>query len=266
MIKKLVNIGLLIILLASIMLMSSCLFRNDINIEENEDFKYFVNANGNATICDVTELACRKDILIIPDVINEYKVEAIFNSKFKPNNFHNLTASKIYLPDLRFLSSDRIFTHSNIATIVYNGQPFIFDSSLVYGSLDINLIIRPGTHYETNLSIHEANIIFKNNYVKYHTEEEIQKKAESIKNYPQQQIVSIMDEFRNEEILINQGYFWIDYLEEGEQLVVFPPTPQRDGYIFAGWFTEEECINEINLKNIKKGAYDIICYAKWTKE
>ncbi len=116
------------------------------------------------------------------------------------------------------------------------------------------------------MSTHDANIIFKNNYVNYHTEEEIRKKAESIKNYPQQQIDSIMKEYREEKILINEGYSWIDYLEDGEQLTVFPPTPQREGYIFSGWFEEEECINEINLRDIIKGYDDVICYAKWYEE
>ena len=73
----------------------------------------------------------------------------------------------------------------------------------------------------------------------------------------------------------NEGYFFIDLLEEGGILVKPPYDPKREGYTFAGWYTEEICINEwnfetdtvkINFDEEGNRIYEEIkLYAKWEK-
>ncbi len=42
----------------------------------------------------------------------------------------------------------------------------------------------------------------------------------------------------------NEGYYWIDDYDYGELITFVPPNPEREGYTFAGWYKEPECINE----------------------
>ncbi len=76
----------------------------------------------------------------------------------------------------------------------------------------------------------------------------------------------------------NEGYYWVDSYDES--IVTFiPPEPQRAGYIFDGWYKEEECINrwdfekdttgkEIKLSSFSESTkYEITyLYAKWIEQ
>jgi len=74
----------------------------------------------------------------------------------------------------------------------------------------------------------------------------------------------------------NEGYFFIDLLEEGGILLKPPYDPKREGYAFAGWYTEENCINKwnfeidtvkINFDEEGNRIYEEFClYAKWIKQ
>jgi len=61
----------------------------------------------------------------------------------------------------------------------------------------------------------------------------------------------------------NLGYAWIDYLEEGEQIITLPPTPEREGYEFTGWYSDEECNNKADLNSFVKTDTDAKFYAGW---
>lgn len=75
----------------------------------------------------------------------------------------------------------------------------------------------------------------------------------------------------------NEGCYWIDSYDEG--LITFmPPMPQREGYYFAGWYKEPECINKWDFDVDKTGKetkmddnnldseYEgIYLYAKWVE-
>lgn len=74
----------------------------------------------------------------------------------------------------------------------------------------------------------------------------------------------------------NEGYFWIDDIDNGEKIEVMPDTPEREGYTFEGWYNEKECINEfdfntvfekpvLNEGDIYPEDYVTYVYAKWTQ-
>ena len=77
----------------------------------------------------------------------------------------------------------------------------------------------------------------------------------------------------------NNGYYWIDDIDDGEKLEVIPPEPTREGYTFDGWYCEKECINQFDLDTtIEKQKlivsekyyyypdnYVTYIYAKWIK-
>lgn len=44
------------------------------------------------------------------------------------------------------------------------------------------------------------------------------------------------------------------------------PTMKKTGYVFCGWYTDEECTNKYNLLTIEKECNDIPLYPRWEKE
>ena len=96
--------------------------------------------------------------------------------------------------------------------------------------------------------------------------------------------VQIEDMFR----IANVSYYWnyIDAPEEGSYFIdwvdgtiidFIPPDPQREGFVFSGWFTEAECINEWDFENDivmgplfnKEGVspyFETALFAKWEKD
>ena len=73
----------------------------------------------------------------------------------------------------------------------------------------------------------------------------------------------------------NEGYFFIDLLEESGKLNKLPYDPKREEYIFDGWYKETECINKWNFdtdivtieydENGERIYEEICLYAKWIK-
>ena len=71
----------------------------------------------------------------------------------------------------------------------------------------------------------------------------------------------------------NEGYFFVDVLDETGKLTKPPYDPQRKWYKFDGWYTEPECINKWDFDNDEVTiSYDesgnriyeeIKLYAKW---
>ena len=72
----------------------------------------------------------------------------------------------------------------------------------------------------------------------------------------------------------NTGYYWIDDIDNGEKIEVTPDTPEREGYTFGGWYTEEECVNKFDFDtvfnkpvleegDIYPDDYVTYLYAKW---
>lgn len=73
----------------------------------------------------------------------------------------------------------------------------------------------------------------------------------------------------------NSGYYWIDDYDD-ELIDYIPVDPIREGYEFAGWYKEPECINEWDFYNdiVPAKVYnsdneyqyqETILYAKWEK-
>lgn len=73
----------------------------------------------------------------------------------------------------------------------------------------------------------------------------------------------------------NSGYYWIDDYDN-ELIDYIPVDPIREGYEFAGWYKEKECINEWDFDNdiVPAKVYssdneyqyqETILYAKWKK-
>ena len=75
---------------------------------------------------------------------------------------------------------------------------------------------------------------------------------------------------------LDKGYFWIDDIDNGEKVEVMPDTPEREGYTFGGWYTEEECVNKFDFNTVFNKPvlevgetypddYVTYLYAKWVQ-
>ena len=74
----------------------------------------------------------------------------------------------------------------------------------------------------------------------------------------------------------NQGYFFVDLLEETGKLTKPPYDPKREGYTFAGWYRDKECEVPFNFEEDSieisfdiegNRIYEEFClYAKWVAE
>ena len=58
----------------------------------------------------------------------------------------------------------------------------------------------------------------------------------------------------------NDGYYWSDNYDYGEKITYVPQNPEREGYIFGGWFKEPECVNVWNFDT------DTLPEAKYNEE
>ena len=74
----------------------------------------------------------------------------------------------------------------------------------------------------------------------------------------------------------NDGYFWVDSVDNGEKIEVMPDTPEREGFTFGGWYTEEKCVNKFDFNtvfntpileegDIYPDDYVTYLYAKWVQ-
>ncbi len=70
--------------------------------------------------------------------------------------------------------------------------------------------------------------------------------------------------------------FWADDYDYGEKIKYLPPEPERDGFLFDGWYKESECINKWDFENVTlpESKYDknndliyqeTKLYAKWVE-
>ena len=74
----------------------------------------------------------------------------------------------------------------------------------------------------------------------------------------------------------NEGYFFINDFERGRLIEDTPYEPRREGYTFAGWYKEPECVNawDFTKDTLPAAEYDeegnllfveTKLYAKWNK-
>ncbi|MBR2611994.1 MAG: InlB B-repeat-containing protein [Clostridia bacterium] len=74
----------------------------------------------------------------------------------------------------------------------------------------------------------------------------------------------------------NDGYFFIDLIEESEKLMKPPYDPRREGYTFLGWYKDEGCTEAWDFENDEVEIHfdeegnriyeEIKLYAGWEKE
>ena len=73
--------------------------------------------------------------------------------------------------------------------------------------------------------------------------------------------ITFFNNYSNE---VNGGYYRLDNIASVEKIPQ-PPAPEREGYNFAGWYTEAECITAWDFNEMKtlSKAEEFKLYAGW---
>ena len=242
-IKKLLTIGLAVLsmLCMSISLFGCDLLREEPKLRKYEDFWYcyVTNAKSNRraisgdyiAIVDLTEEANQKDRIIIPETIEGKPVVSVGMAGFMA--LYDIGAganyTKLYLPN-------------TLQRIIVKAKEF--DAKIFF--------------------IEEPNEMFgANTSIKFFTIEEIYEKYKGKEDSIKAEVANI------QYVVDDEIYFIDDYRESKGSLILEPPVPKKDGYIFEGWYLEKEYINKWDFDN-DLHIYDesqkvTFLYAKWIK-
>lgn len=234
---------------------------------------------------NLSEIGKQKEILVLSTLLNGEYVgvgtpSGELFSRYKPIDCKLITSKMKKLLIENLLNKDKR-EHYNILDVVYyieyeDKENYDKEFKLIVnGCYDFFYIISMSTNYK-NINYMRMKLF----------NEEIIKTSEGLKNfknYHGKDYRPANVEFHwNYKNSPQEDYYWIDDIENGELIEEIPPTPEREGYTFGGWYTEKECINEFSfstpiskmdidweeLYNSRQQVPDeyVTClYAKWIK-
>ena len=238
-IKKLLTIGLAVLLmLCTSISLVGCAFNNEEpKLRKYEDFWYYYvkDAKSNRpvvsgdyiAIVDLTEEANQKDRIIIPETIEGKPVVSVGMSGFMA--LYDIGAGANYT---------KLYLPKTLQ----------------------NIIVKAREYFAKMFLIEEPNEMFRSSK-KFFTTNEIYEKYNGKEDSFKVEIANI------QYVLEDEIYFIDDYRESEGSLILEPPVPQKDGYIFEGWYLEKEYINKWDFDN-DLHIYDesqkvTFLYAKW---
>ena len=286
--KKLLKIGIilsaivsniLILFLGYLLIVSYDMNRSEKNsmlkiVEENGDFLYqkvLLDDEGQEIksfkktskcvesyirILGLSEEGRKKEIIIVPHYIDGIEVKEIGRRNFLDTRgyWYSDALKKVYIPFQAVvwdvIRSDEKYCPNLEKIIIVENE---LAEQTYYKNDDI---------YITSLHHEDLNNSFSANYASY--------------RFIYCANVSYMYNYNDSP---NHGYYWIDDYDYGTHITFIPDNPTREGYIFDGWYKEEECINKwdfetdvlSDIEYIKPGYPEVkyqetILYAKWVKD
>ena len=222
------------------------LTRDKNNIYESEYFIYAIIESKNGILIQgLTDLGKEQEYLIIPETIDGKKVVEV--------GCHNGWETSYVIE--KFGEGHEQFHSDKLKRIYVNADVKIIDESFA-GNL-IHAPLLEGVFY-----IFNSEKYFGVRDYTYLT------------SFNEEYNRANVSYFYNYENAINEGYYWIDNYNYGENIEFIPPEPTREGYTFAGWYKESECINKWNFEtdtlpqaqydeNDRKIYQETKLYAKW---
>lgn len=230
------------------------------------DIDFSFDLDGEyATACSTTKKGrTEKETVIVPEtieiegkgtrIVNQLGIEGLFGFTMC-KNFKSDVLKKIFIP--RTITEDFVHfqTCENLKYIVYDLDPNnpaayrLLKSSAKYytgisetgdsylNDFNINCVL---ISEETKKIIKES--IISSNYIT------LMKKFKAL-NLAERYLKSANVEYHLN-YKAEKELFWFDYSETGKVEKSYEPVyePKREGYEFAGWYKEPECINEWNFE------------------
>jgi len=215
------------------------------------DFVYYDDYYKGYTFYTVADHAIDKEIFYIPDEVEGQPLKVLGMSNIALSGFMTFgqctNLKKVYFPWSIEESARRVNWPARTAE---ESRP--------------NIVISAST------SVFIPYASYPNHYVIPHYSFIEWQCQESKQEYPAN--VAFMFNYKENP---NQGYFFVDLIETTCTITPPPYNPKREGYTFAGWYKEPECITPwnfdtdvITIEFDEEGnrIYEEVClYAKWIK-
>lgn len=226
-------------------------------IQVNDEGEYIEKYTSNRNCVDsfvrimgLSEEGKQKEIIVVPEYINGYKVKEIgkINKVFGPalGSWNSNVLKRVYIPfDAKVL---------NVFKMCYALEKVLLNTK------------------EVQTDVSSSYYLYINSYQK-----DLGKVPDNKTTNGSLQFMANVSYRYNYNESPNSGYYWIDDYAYGEKIKYIPENPTREGYTFGGWYKEENCINkwdfENDLLNNKlsnpNGStlyQETILYAKWILE
>ena len=216
-----------------------CGYVTDASSNRRTSKKYAKGIN----IYGLVEEAQEKEIIIIPESIDSLPVIAIGQDGLGWERYLKGKYSKIYIPN-------SVIDIHGVSRTLLRRKVFFADK---YGSVDWNKRI-------TLLQ----DILKYDSLVKVFIAESLYQEYQNLPNVEKGYIF-----IANLSYMVDDEIYWIDDYKDGEYVEV-PPVPSKEGFVFDGWYLDEEFSNEwdFELNQYKKpeDSASLKLYAKFISE
>lgn len=241
--SKVLRTIVILILICTSILLFSCgeispedlknYYKDYVSYFETEYFECIVWKNGVA-ICELTEEGKKLSEIIIPNKLNGIDVDYLGDPRFYPFGTYGHPLG-IYI--------SKVFFSSELKNVyMQGGASLIATNRVAVHSFAFNF-----------RGEWESNVFYVPLYIRIDEEVvgfSIEKKNRAYSNIIYNLNIGKLGDSIEDWICKEHDQYWHDFLEEGERIITIPPDPIREGYSFAGWYTERECINSWNFKEI----------------
>ena len=240
-IKRVVSLIIAVISLLFVGCYLFILFKDGIGVRLYSEGYYIYSVTyeePRVVIRGLTDLGKEQEILVIPQQINGYPVVSVGGTDYDVGKVEE-----------KFGEGHAMFNSSKLKRIYV---PFALTRAPgVYLTDDF---IGSNTKLEAFVAMEVVGDDYWNCYLR-----------DSSANYSEKKKLTVFDELycvngvprqrlpANVTYYLNPGQepdsvYWIDDYD-GEKIRYIPPDPAREGFEFAGWFKERECVNKWDFEN-----------------
>ena len=203
------------------------------NLHTSGDFIFRLNG-GQLFLEGLSEQGKEKETIVIPKEIDGYTVDhyTYLYGLGSRGNFESEKLRKIYIIPNVSIYRINCDTTPNLKKIILIGT----NNSI-------------GDIQERRVNLYLCTVL-----------DEIRNDIGCLHTIYKNQWLSNCNYFYNYDEAENDGYYWSDNYDYGEKIAYVPQNPEREGYIFGGWFQEPECVNIWNFDT------DTLPEAKYNEE
>ena len=254
--KRRLYIIIMSIMIGSLSILAGCQNNDLEQYYESGDFIYRLE-DEKLYLDGLTEQGKQKETIVIPEEIDGYKVERMFYRAWiggsEAVTFTSSNLKELYIiPDMKIVGINCDYA-KKLEKIVFIGVNNYVRKISVYSNYDPEKVNYGKMVYYSNIDLYED--------FKADDSGKIEKGKSFINSGSRYTgYVSNCNYFYNYEGAENDGYYWSDNYDYGEKITYVPQNPEREGYIFGGWYKEPECVNIWNFDT------DTLPEAKYNEE
>ena len=229
------------------------------NTFEVGNLLYYGNEEDGYTVYGYSKRGQSENYIVIPNTYGNFDLKLhIFNPLIGQNHFDSSESIKrVYFEsNHKYIDGEVELKNGKVMMFSADSEPFI-KNECYRGSIYLS--------YKTYIEYAEYNNI------------DLEEKLFTAAYLCDEYRPANLSYYYNYEDAPNNGYYFIDDYDD-ELISYIPKNPERNGYIFMGWYKEAECINKwdfekdkvpekeyiINEGNEKAYKYkETILYAKW---